>query len=425
MDNAIIENRNKEVSLIGIFGTETIEILQKKIADATGFSVSTIDYRGERVVPGYFQKDYLRLRPHKADDATSRMTEALSSARAAITNLPYIFEGEDGLVKAALPIVINDQYLGAMICGYVYCADKDYMDPSTGERLIHNDNLAAGKMDEKDGTEQMPVYTAEKIGSLTDLIYYMISQMCQKENYVLKLGTSEHNKVHLWDLRKKNRELKRKLKETKLISMKNNIQPQVLLNMLVTLSSFAIIENAQKTQELIEVYTSFLRYYIEFGRDYVPLEQELYQIKKYLDVLKEKYSERITVQLNSSKEDSTQLMPKLILFPLVEYMINFGILNRNYRGIVHIDTEYTEDRCVVTMQFEHTSKYLKSVGYLNESGNVLDERSYLEQLNLLEQRVAYEYPENYKLSIDPDLIILNIPRVMNDMENQNDGINVE
>ena len=425
MDNAMMENRNKEVSLIGIFGTETIEILQKKIADATGFSVSTIDYRGERVVPGCFQKDFLRHRLHKADDTTSRMTVALSSARAAITNLPYIFEGEDGLVKAALPIVINDQYLGAMICGYVHCPDKDYTDPSTGERLIHNDNLVAGKMEDQDSLEHMPVFTAEKIGNLTDLIYYMISQMCQKENYVLKLGISEHNKVHLWDLRKKNRELKRKLKETKLISMKNNIQPQVLLNMLVTLSSFAIIENAQKTQELIEVYTSFLRYYIEFGRDYVPLEQELYQIRKYLEVLKEKYSERITVQLNSSKEDSTQLMPKLILFPLLEYMINFGILNRNYRGIIHIDTEYTEDRCVVTMQFEHTSKYLKSVGYLNESGNVLDERAYLEQLNLLEQRVAYEYPENYKLSIDPDLIILNIPRVINDMENQDDRISVE
>ena len=425
MDKATIENRNKEVSLIGIFGTETIEILQKKIANATGFSVSTIDYRGERVVPGYYQKDYLRYRRNKTDDTTTRMSEALSSARAAITNLPYIFEGEDGLVKAALPIVVNEQYLGAMICGYVNCPDKDCTDPSTGERLIHDDNLLGNKAGMKEISDSVTTYTAEKISSMTELIYYMITQMCQKENYVLRLGLSEHNKVHLWDLRKKNRELKKKLKESKLISMKNNIQPQILLNMLVTLSSFAIIERAEKTQELIEVYTSFLRYYIEFGRDYIPLEQELYQIKKYLDVLKDKYSERITVQLNPSKEDSTQLIPKLILFPLIEYMINFGVLNRSYRGVVHIDTEYTEERCVVTMQFEHTSKYLKSVGYLNESGNVLDERAYLEQLNLLEQRVAYEYPENYKLSVDPDLIILNIPRVLNDMENQSDGISLE
>ena len=425
MDSSRIENRNKEVSLIGIFGTETIENLQKKIANATGFSVSTIDYRGERVVPEYYQKDFLRYRSDKADDTITRMTEALSSARAAITNFPYIFEGEDGLVKAALPIVVNEQYLGAMICGYVLCSNTDYRNPSTGERLIHDENPGGSKAKRMDPTAGMSVFSAEKISDVTELIYFMINQMCQKENYVLKLGLSEHNKVHLWDLRKKNRELKRKLKESKLISMKNNIQPQVLLNMLVTLSSFAIIENAEKTQGLIEVYTSFLRYYIEFGRDYVPLEQELCQIIKYLDVLKEKYKERITVELNLSKEDSTQLMPKLILFPLIEYMINFGILNRTYRGVIHIDTEYTEDRCVVTMQFEHTGKYLKNVGYLNESGNVFDERSYLEQLNLLEQRVAYEYPENYKLSIDPDLIILNIPRVTNDMEKYNDGLGME
>ena len=102
--------------------------------------------------------------------------------------------------------------------GLTIIPDKDYTDPSTGERLIHNDNLVAGKMEEQDSLEHMPVFTAEKIGNLTDLIYYMISQMCQKENYVLKLGISEHNKVHLWKKKKKNRELKRKLKETKLIS---------------------------------------------------------------------------------------------------------------------------------------------------------------------------------------------------------------
>jgi len=76
------------------------------------------------------------------------------------------------------------------------------------------------------------------------------------------------------------------------------------------------------------------------------------------------------------------------------------------------------DRCVVTIQFEHTSKYLKNVGYLNESGNVYDQRFYLEQLNLLEQRISYEYSEDYKLSVNPELIILDLPRNPGSIDNR-------
>ncbi len=394
---------------MGLFGREVIGDLQRKIADATGFSVSTIDYRGEKVVAGYEQEYYKNYLLKGGEGNIDRISEALAAAKSAIINQPYLFRDRSALVKAAVPIIVNGQYLGAMICGYVRCENPDYVDPDTGKVLIQTEE-DRGHKGQEELLKTFPAWSAEKIRAVSDLVYYMISEMCQKENYALSLGDSEHNKVHLWDLRKKNRELKKTIQEMKLISMKNNIQPQVLLNMLATLFNFAVLENAVKTQEVAEIFTSFLRYYVEFGRDYVSVGQEISQMEKYLEVLKRQYQDRLEVRIDKSPEDESQLIPKLIIFPLVEYILNFGILNSNYRGVIHIDTEYTIDRFVLTLQFEHTGKYLKSVGYLNASGNVFDERFYLEQLNLLEQRIAYEYSEDYKISIVPELIILDLPR---------------
>ena len=421
-DKMIIENRNKDVSLIGIFGADEIGDLQARIARATGFSVSTIDYRGNKVVAGYFQEAYRTWLSKNNDVQMNGITEALSAAKAAIINRPYLFSEQDGLVKAAVPIVVNGQYLGALICGYVFCEDPDYIDPSTGDVMIHPEaGPGAVKKDDRSDRallKDILVCPAEKISDVTELISFLVKEMCRKEDYAMKLGDSEHNKVHLWDLRKKNRELKKSIQEMKLVSMKNNIQPQVLLNMLATLFNFAVLEDAVKTQEIADIFTSFLRYYVEFGRDYVSVGQEIQQIGRYLEVLKKQYQDRVEVVIERSQEDDSQLIPKLIIFPLVEYIVNFGVLNSNYRGIIRLETEYTMDRCVVTIQFEHTSKYLKNVGYLNESGNVYDERFYLEQLNLLEQRISYEYSEDYKLSVNPELIILDLPRNPGNMENR-------
>lgn len=411
MDHVQIENRNKDISLMGLFGSEVIGDLQRKIAEATGFSVFTIDYRGEKVVAGFEQEYYKNYLLKGGEGNIDRISEALAAAKSAIINRPYLFRGRNGLVKIAIPIIVNGQYLGALVCGYVCCGDPDYVDPATGEVLIQTD-VETGSVGQA-GQEELkafPVWSAEKIRAVSDLVYHMISEMCQKEDYALRLGDSEHNKVHLWDLRKKNRELKKMIQEMKLISMKNNIQPQILLNMLATLFNFAVMENAVKTQEIAEIFTSFLRYYVEFGRDYVSVGQEISQVERYLEVLKRQYQDRLDIRIDKSPENESQLIPKLIIFPLVEYIFNFGILSSNYRGVIHIDTEYTIDRFVLTLQFEHTGKYLKSMGYLNASGNVFDERFYLEQLNLLEQRIAYEYSEDYKISIDPELIILDLPR---------------
>ena len=118
-------SRHKEINLLGLFGRETLEELQKKLGDATDISVSIIDYRGGEIVPAYHQKEYELFLRHHGEDSSCQMSAAFSAAKAAITNLPYIYLCQCGLVKVAIPVIVNEQYLGAIICGYIRCDDVE------------------------------------------------------------------------------------------------------------------------------------------------------------------------------------------------------------------------------------------------------------------------------------------------------------
>ena len=413
----MIENRNREISLLGLFGKEMIEKLQKNMAEVTGFSFSTIDYRGEKVVAPCNQKYYQEYLFGCEDLLAEQMTEAFSAAKAAITNQPYLFECQSGLVKVAVPVVINKQYLGALIAGGVRCSDPDYQDPVTENELIHRDFKEDGI---RNVSDMIPEYPAVKIQAVADMVYFLVQQMCQKESYALRLGDTEHKEIHLDDLRKKNQELRDQIKELELYTMKNNILPQLLLNMLVTISNMTILGEPAITQQILEVYAQYLRYYIEYNRDFLPLAQELKYIADYLEVLKLRYENRIQVEITTSAEDDSQMVPKLVMLPLLEYLLHFGLLSHGARGNIRIRTDYQGERCIIVLSFDHAEKMTNMMGYLNESGQVMDERQFLEQINLLEKRLNYEYAGKYSLSLDADMIVLNIPWIRGDGDNKMD-----
>ena len=405
-----IQNRNKEISLIGLFGIETFETLQKRLSDATDFSFSTIDYRGGKVVKSYYPEAYADLLMEDGDGSSCQMSCAFAAAKAAITNLPYIYLCQCGLVKVAIPIVVNDQYLGAIICGYVRCDDMDAVDPISGIQIVQKDFSVDVIRNSMEKWEKLPSFSAGKIKDIANMVFFLVQEMCQKENYALHLGDEEHNKVHLSDMRRKNKELRSTVADLKKEVMKANIYPQTLLNMLVTISSVAILEEASMTQEMILSLSSILRYYIEYRRDYISLENELEQIKHYMSILRLRYENRLNVEVNYPDSVKEQMIPKLILLPLLEYVVNFGIMNQSFKGSLLCDVEMISERCVITICLKHDTEGMVSMGFLKESGNVMDERMFHEQLKQLETKLSYEYGDNYKLSVEEENVLLDIPR---------------
>ena len=61
----------KEVSLIGLFGKQSLEEMQNKLAEATGVSFFIIDYKGEPVTKGEKEEKFCKERK-KEDEGIER-----------------------------------------------------------------------------------------------------------------------------------------------------------------------------------------------------------------------------------------------------------------------------------------------------------------------------------------------------------------
>lgn len=402
-------NRNKELTLMGLFGCEALENLEKRLAEATDFSFSIIDYKGRQIVKDYNQNAYEEYLKRTGEDSSCQMQAAFAAAKSAITNVPYIYLCRCGLIKVAVPIVLKDQYLGAIICGFIRCDDLDYEDPITKTKVIERDFSLDHDHSEDRYFNQIPIFKAQKIQAIANLVFYMVKELCLKENYALQMGNEEHNQIHMQVIRRKNEELKAQVKKLQEMTMKANMFPQTLLNMMVTISSIAIVEDATMTQDIVALLSAILRYYIEYHKSHISLQQELDQIENYFKILKIRYENRVEIDMNWPEEAKEQRIPKLILLPLVEYIVNFGIFNQSFKGIIHSKVEFITDRCLITFSLE-SNDFIDSMAYLKESGNVINDRLLNEQLSTLERRISLEYGEDYNLKIEPNLVVLDIPK---------------
>ena len=398
---------------MGVFSADDFDQLQKKLGLATGFSFSIIDYRGGQVLPGYYQESYRNYLSRAGEDESCQMHAAFAAARAAITNVPYIYLCPCGLVKVAIPIVVHNQYLGAIICGHVRCDDRDTVDPETKLAIIQKDFPISDYRIREDLLQDMPVFTAERIRYIADMVFYVIEEMCRKQEYVLRMGDDSRNRLHLQDLRKKNKELEEQINRLEKNTLKVNLMPQTMLNMFVTISSLAIMEDAAMTQDVVKIYSSILRYYIEYHKDDITLDRELEQIGNYFDVLQIQYENRIKLDIKCDEKVKAQKLPKLTLLPLAEYIVNVAVLGHGFKGDISCQAKLISGRCVIIYELksdDHTTEHLLPV---NHMGNNSDIRKIYDQLNTIEKRVAYAYQDDYKLTIDADKIILDIPRVDN------------
>ena len=192
----------KEVSLLGLFGKKFLEETQGKLAEATGISFFIIDYKGEPVTKGEQEEEFCEKR--KEEDircSECQITRAFAAAKSAIKNCPYIFTCPNGLVHMAIPVVVNNQYIGAIIGGPIRCEKKALKDSELGateqERKAFLDKLG-----EETEYQNITSFTEKRVAAVADMVFLLFKEMGAKETAAIKLGTLEHKEVHLSDIRK-------------------------------------------------------------------------------------------------------------------------------------------------------------------------------------------------------------------------------
>ena len=131
--------------------------------------------------------------------------------------------------------------------------------------------------------------------------------------------------------------LNEQLSKAQLDALRRQIEPHFLFN---TLNSIAGLVREKRNDDAVDMIvrlSDFLRRVVEdSNRQNAPLGEEIDFLKKYLDIQKVRFAERLQVSVNVPEELLLALIPSLILQPMVENAVKHGISKRAQGGTVRI-----------------------------------------------------------------------------------------
>ncbi len=164
-------------------------------------------------------------------------------------------------------------------------------------------------------------------------IYWCVVCICWVFNHFQE--TSERERRTL--------ELETRLTQANLQTLKMQLQPHFLFNTLNTISSL-IHENPKVADDMVGSLSQFLRTTLDVSaKNEVPLRTELDFVERYLEIQQTRFGHRLRICREIDPTVVEALVPPLLLQPLVENAIRYGIESREAGGTVTIRARREEN----------------------------------------------------------------------------------
>jgi len=131
--------------------------------------------------------------------------------------------------------------------------------------------------------------------------------------------------------------LNAQLTQAQLDALRRQIEPHFLFNTLNAIAGLVREKRNDAAVSMIAGLSDFLRRVVEDSeRQQVPLGEELEFTRKYLDIQKARFAERLQFSVEVAEDLLPAQVPSLILQPMVENAVKHGIAKRVAGGAIRI-----------------------------------------------------------------------------------------
>lgn len=164
--------------------------------------------------------------------------------------------------------------------------------------------------------------------------------------YVLQFGIIHSYNYYLDNQRKikLEGELRTAALKSELSALKAQLNPHFLYNVFNTISASVPAKN-ERTRRMIAGLSDLFRYQLKASKvEKVPLHEELDFVNKYLELEKERFQERLEVQFDVDYDIMNEMIPPMLLQPLVENSIKHGLSSLIEGGSVLIRIKKSHTR---------------------------------------------------------------------------------
>lgn len=139
------------------------------------------------------------------------------------------------------------------------------------------------------------------------------------------------------------------LKDAELYKLRHQLQPHFLFNSLNSISALTVID-AEKARAMIQQLSEFLRGTLKRDEvQFTSLREELEHLQLYLDIEKVRFGHRLAVNVNYTTEAADKKLPALLLQPVVENAIKFGLYNTLGETAVIISAIVADSSLVISI----------------------------------------------------------------------------
>lgn len=141
------------------------------------------------------------------------------------------------------------------------------------------------------------------------------------------------------------------------------INPHFLFNTLNSITGLVEEGASQRAERMIMSLSAFLRSTLQLDplRE-LRLADEMALQKEYLDIEKERFSDRMTVRIDIPAELNDAMVPSLILRPLIENAVKHGVGSSTGRAEIHVSAVRTGSMLCVSVENDVTAVATGEVG---------------------------------------------------------------
>ncbi|MES2781107.1 MAG: histidine kinase [Bacteroidota bacterium] len=145
------------------------------------------------------------------------------------------------------------------------------------------------------------------------------------------------------------------VREAELSKLRQQLQPHFLFNSLNSISALAG-SKPEQARKMIQQLSDFLRGTLKKDdQQLVPLSDELQHLNLYLEIEKVRFGHRLNTEIYCDESLNALLLPSLLLQPIVENAIKFGLYDTTENVLIEIHTRQEKNELIVEVKNPYDS----------------------------------------------------------------------
>ena len=170
-----------------------------------------------------------------------------------------------------------------------------------------------------ENVEPLEVRSGDEVGKVTMAFNEMLASI---KDYIARIRTQL---ITQSEMKEKNLLMETHLKDAQLKYLQSQINPHFLFNTLNAGAQLAMMEGADRTVEYIRNMADFFRYNVKKSSETVKLSEEIELVDSYMYILNVRFAGEMLFEKDIDESLLNVMVPSMIIQPLVENSIKYGI----------------------------------------------------------------------------------------------------